>query len=271
MDSFLWREFMIKAIFFDIDGTLISYQYPRMKKETIETLNRLKKDGIKLFIASGRHVLEVEELQLDKDFHFDGYLLLNGGYCFNDKDVIYENVIDAHDVKQICQVIKEYHLPTLFIEKDDMYVNFVNEKVIQAQESINTSIPKISQEIHYEAIMQIDPYVDDLLIKKIMKNTKNCKYTKWHDEAFDIIPSTGGKKAGIEAIKQYYGFQKEELVAFGDGENDIEMFHSVGISIAMNNAKDIVKEHADIICDDVDHRGITSGIEQLGLLSGLSK
>lgn len=256
---------MIKAIFFDIDGTLISNQYPRMKKETIKTLKMLREKGIKLFIASGRHTLEIEELQIDKDFHFDGYLLLNGGYCFNDNDVIFENKIDENDVREICHVIESRKLPTLFIEKEDMYVNFVNEKVIHAQNSINTSIPRVSDKINYDAIMQIDPYVGEKDIIKIMENTKYCKYTRWYDEAYDIIPQLGGKKAGIEAVMNYYGLKKEELAAFGDGENDIEMFETVGISIAMNNASSYVKEKASIVCDDVDQRGIVDGIEQLGL------
>lgn len=256
---------MIKAMFFDIDGTLISSQFPKMKQETIKTLERLKNKGIKLFVASGRHTLELEELQIDKDFHFDGYLLLNGGYCFNDDEVLYENTIDENDVKEICRVIQEKNLPTLFIEKDDMYVNFVNEKVIQAQNSINTSIPRINKTIHYNAIMQIDPYVGEEDMVAIMKNTKYCKYTRWHEEAYDIIPQSGGKKAGIQAIMKYYGLKKEELAAFGDGENDIEMFETVGVSIAMKNASEYVKEKATMICDDVNQRGIVSAIEQLGL------
>lgn len=260
---------MIKAIFFDIDGTLISNQFPRMKQETIATLSRLKDKGIKLFIASGRHTLELEELQIDKDFHFDGYLLLNGGYCFNDKEVIYENKIDENDVKEICRVIKDKNLPTLFIEKEDMYVNFVNEKVIYAQNSINTSIPRINNKINYDAIMQIDPYVNEEDIIDIMKNAKQCKCTRWYDEAYDIIPKSGGKKAGIQAVMNYYGLKKDELAAFGDGENDIEMFEVVGFAIAMKNASEFVKKKASIICDDVNQRGIIDGIEQLGLLDRL--
>lgn len=256
---------MIKAIFFDIDGTLISQKHPRMKPETIQTLKRLREAGIRLFVASGRHTLEIEELKLDEDFHFDGYLLLNGGYCFNDDELIYENKIDSDDVKTMCRVIEKHHYATLFIEKEDMYVNFVNEKVISAQNSINTSIPRVCDKINYDAIIQIDPYVNEDDLKEIVKQTHHCKWTKWHDEAYDIISSTGGKKSGIEAIRKYYGLRKEELAAFGDGENDIEMFAAVGVAIAMGNASEQVKAQAMLVCDDVDHGGISSIMEQLGL------
>ena len=55
---------------------------------------------------------------------------------------------------------------------------------------------------------------------------------------------------------KYYGFSKEEVIAFGDGENDIEMLEAAGTGIAMGNAKDAVKERADLICKSVEEDGI---------------
>ena len=81
---------MIKAIFLDIDGTLISGKRPSIKKEVIEGLKQVRKKGIQLFIASGRHMLELEELKLVEQFEFDGYLLLNGGYCIIGSQIIYD-------------------------------------------------------------------------------------------------------------------------------------------------------------------------------------
>ena len=71
---------MIKAIFLDIDGTLISGKRPSIKKEVIEGLKQVRKKGIQLFIASGRHMLELEELKLVEQFEFDGYLLSDGAH-----------------------------------------------------------------------------------------------------------------------------------------------------------------------------------------------
>ena len=98
-----------------------------------------------------------------------------------------------------------------------------------------------------------------------MKVTTNCKSTKWHDEAYDIVALSSGKKSGIEAFMKYYGLQKAETVAFGDGENDLEMFEAVGLSVAMGNSEKDIKDQADLICDDVDGLGICSVMEQLGL------
>ena len=91
---------MIKAIFLDIDGTLISGKRPSIKKEVIEGLKQVRKKGIQLFIASGRHMLELEELKLVEQFDFDGYLLLNGGYCTIGSQIIYDNKIPQEDLKE---------------------------------------------------------------------------------------------------------------------------------------------------------------------------
>ena len=117
---------MIKAIFLDIDGTLISGKRPSIKKEVIEGLKQVRKKGIQLFIASGRHMLELEELKLVEQFEFDGYLLLNGGYCIIGSQIIYDNKIPQEDLKEIVKIVKENNYPCLFIESNQMYITHVN-------------------------------------------------------------------------------------------------------------------------------------------------
>ena len=73
----------------------------------IEGLKQVRKKGIQLFIASGRHMLELEELKLVEQFEFDGYLLLNGGYCIIGSQIIYDNKIPQEDLKEIVKIVKE--------------------------------------------------------------------------------------------------------------------------------------------------------------------
>ena len=167
---------MIKAIFLDIDGTLISGKRPSIKKEVIEGLKQVRKKGIQLFIASGRHMLELEELKLVEQFEFDGYLLLNGGYCIIGSQIIYDNKIPQEDLKEIVKIVKENNYPCLFIESNQMYITHVNQRVIDAQASISTMIPPISNQINIDNIYQVDPYVDEKGIKEIIKNAFGKKF-----------------------------------------------------------------------------------------------
>ena len=74
---------MIKAVFFDIDGTLVSFKTHVVPKSTLHAIELLKKKGIKVFIATGRHRRSINNLG---DLEFDGYVTLNGGYVFAGKD-----------------------------------------------------------------------------------------------------------------------------------------------------------------------------------------
>ena len=91
---------------------------------------------------------------------------------------------------------------------------------------------------------------------KLLKDVEHAKITAWWDCAVDVIPANGGKGVGVEAMLKYYGFDKSEAIAFGDGDNDIEMLEAVGHGVAMGNASDNVKAIADDLCGDVAEDGI---------------
>ena len=87
-----------------------------------------------------------------------------------------------------------------------------------------------------------------------MNRLSNCKLTRWNPYGVDIISNTGGKSIGIKDILSYYDIKQEETMAFGDGENDIDMLRFVQIGVAMQNAEDCVKEAADYITDASEKR-----------------
>ena len=239
---------MIKAIFFDVDGTLISKSRSVLSEGVIAALKQLQEKGIKLFIASGRHYLELDELGINAQFTFDGYLTLNGGYCFNQEGVIYKNPINS--------------------EGDDLYINLINDLVVAAQTAINTSLPpkKDVSRALINDVYQIDPFVTKEEIEELVALTQHCKYTQWHDGAYDIIPKQGGKQEGISAILDHYKIKVEETMAFGDGHNDIDMLQFVGTGICMENGCAETKAVCDYITDNVDNDGIVSALRYFGLL-----
>ena len=89
-----------------------------------------------------------------------------------------------------------------------------------------------------------------------MQGTTNTKLTAWCDKAVDIIPLQCDKGNAVNQVLQYYGFTRDEAIAFGDGANDIEMLETAGIGVAMGNAKDKVKKRADIVCKSVEEDGV---------------
>ena len=259
---------MIKAIFFDVDGTLYSHNSHSIPQNTINALNSLKEKGIKLYIATGRHMIELNHLHVLDTFTFDGFITLNGQLCFDHDEIIYHRPIEKEDIKRYLDYIKGYPIATLFIEKDDMYVNFVDEGMIAAQEAISSPIEPVRLNItEHNPIYQMCPYVNFNTHKDILsKLLPHCSITSWHDSALDITPLNGTKVIGIQKIMEKYGYTKEEVMSFGDGHNDLEMMEYTGISIAMGNANDEVKKRASYITTSVDEDGITLALKHFNLL-----
>lgn len=253
---------MIKAIFFDIDGTILSHKTKKVPQSTEIAFQKLKENNILIFIATGRHISEIADLPIHH-LPIDGYITLNGQYCYNDKEVIYSLPIDNKDVTSLLNYIKENPFPCMFVEKDKMYINYINEAVHIVQNAISTPLPDIGDinNGYNKPIYQIIPYdINEKKEKNIMLLLPHCKKTRWHPLAIDIIPKTGGKQNGIKNVLEYYHISKEETMAFGDGENDIDMFHFVEKSIALGNASDYVKSQANDVTDDIDEDGVYNAL-----------
>ena len=255
---------MIKVIFFDVDGTLISNTNNTVPESTRICLRQLEEKGIRRVLATGRHMTELSLLPVH-DIKFDAYLTLNGQLCLDRHgNILSGNPITGASKERIIQMFQEKTLPIVLVEKDRMYINFINEQVKIAQEEISTPVPDVEEYMGNE-IYQSIAYLKKGCEKELSDQIPDCKITRWNDNGVDIIAASGGKKAGIQKYLSINGIKEDETMAFGDGENDMEMLDFVWIGVAMGNACDIVKENADYITSSVDEDGIKEALEKYNL------
>lgn len=259
---------MIKAIFFDVDGTIYSHQTNSIPISTINALKQLKEKGIKIYIATGRHMKELNYLFKHLDIEFDGYITLNGQLCLEQGQVFYKKPIDFQDIKAYLEYIQLNPISTLFIEQDDLYVNFVNENTKKAQASISSPIEPIKENIDgLNPIYQMCPYINmEASIETLTKLLPHCNITSWHPLALDITPLGGTKIVGIQKIMDKYQLSKEDIMVFGDGHNDLEMIQFTPHSIAMGNAIKEVKEAATYVTTSIDDDGIYLALKHYQLI-----
>lgn len=135
---------MIKALFLDIDGTLVSFETHRVGEPTRNALAEARRRGLLLFIATGRHRCDLNNLG---DLAFDGYVTLNGQYCYDARGVIYRRSIDPNDIRTAVGLIEREPFPCLFIEEDRMYINCADDNFRAAQRLLNFGDPPVESPV----------------------------------------------------------------------------------------------------------------------------
>lgn len=256
---------MIKAAFFDIDGTLFSHTIHAIPESTRRTVNLLREKGIKVFIATGRSLKETKRVPLG-DLKFDGYVTLNGQICLDaEENILFEVPIKGEDGAYLLDAFVNKKFPLAIVEKERIYINYIDDSVIRAQKSVNIPLLPIKE---YEGapIYQFIGYMNCEETEKIAPKIPNCKITRWYNEGIDIISKDGGKANGIQKVLEFYGMTKEEIIAFGDSDNDMDMLEFAGIGVAMGNAEESVKAVADYVTTDIDEDGIWNACKHFELI-----
>ena len=258
---------MVKAIFFDVDGTIISYENGKIPQSTRNVICDLRKQGILCVLATGRSLMELEDLDI-KDLEFDGYIMLNGQLCFDEhKRKLWGVPIPSDDFKRGLRMFNDKELPLSFVEVNRLYNNFIDETVEVAQASISSPLMDVDS-YKGDEVYQIAVFASADKESYLKKEFPNCKVTKWNTCAFDVIANTGGKVWGIQEYCKMMNISKNEIMAFGDGENDMEMLQYAHVGIAMGNANDEVKVVSDYVTDTVDKDGILKALQHYKVVKG---
>lgn len=260
-------ETMIKAVFLDIDGTLVSFDTHRVPESAVKAVRELRAKGIQVFIATGRHMQFINNLG---DMEFDGYITLNGSYCYAGRDrVIYKRGIADEDIRDLVRFLKtEEEFPCIFVRERDAFLNKDSKEVEKLLQLIDLATPPVKgvDEALRGEVYQLLAFFTPELEKRVMALLKDCEATRWTSAFADIVPAGGSKRIGMEKILEYFGIAREETMAFGDGGNDIPMLEYAGIGIAMGNTAEKVTRSADFVTRSVDDDGVEYALKHFGLL-----
>lgn len=245
-----------KIAFFDIDGTLISLGVGRMTERMKETLLRLKEKGVILCIATGRPKINVPRFE---EIGFDVFLTFNGSYCSTgDGQTLYKQPIAHEDVVRIVQNGAGIKRPVSVATVDRIAANGTDQDL---DEYFALAKQKVEIAKDFEALIEEDVYQMMMGIRSseyeaVLAGVGSAKITAWWDRAVDIISAKSGKGEAVRKILEYYHLDPKDAIAFGDGENDIEMLQAVGHGVAMGNAGDAVKAAAKAVCRSAAEDGI---------------
>ena len=257
---------MIKAIFFDVDGTLVSFQTHRMSDTLLDALSQVQKNGVKLFLSTGRHPLMLPEV--NAAFPFDGQVMLNGQLCIMNGTVLRSNPLEKNHVAAVVEAAEALDFPIIVLAEDEMYMNHTAPVVEQFLDETNLhNIPtypprRALDQVVYQIIVFLSKEEEHLLLDR----APQLSGTRWNPTFLDVIPNGGGKDVGIQAVMDHLGLTQEEVMACGDGENDLSMIRHAGIGVAMGSGTDYLKAQADYVTGTVDEDGVVTALKHFGLL-----
>lgn len=256
---------MIKAAFFDIDGTLLSFKTHKVSEGTIKAFDALHRKGIRTFISSGRPMILIPEMPVA----FDGYITMNGGYCFVGETVLLKNPIPQEETDRWLKYADRKGICTMIFTEHEMYVNTLSNPVANAiRDQLEFTMPPMieTREMIGRETYQIIAIMPSTRDAEVLEMLPHCRLPRWHPEFSDLVNSENSKAMGIDCILHHYGIDRNECVGFGDGGNDIEMLDYCGIGVAMGNADERVKEHANYVTTSVDDEGIAHALTELGII-----
>ena len=257
------------ALFFDIDGTLVSFKTHEIPPSTIFALTQAKANGHKVFISTGRPPLIITNLGAIEHL-IDGYVTINGALCYVGKEVVKCKDIPKDDVRYLVNDAQEKNYGLIVVGERDVAVLDPHgevDKVFRKEIAVeNLNQAKPLDMVLEQRILQLTPFFTAEYERELMERMPGCTSGRWHPAFTDITAKGADKGEGILMMAAHMGFDIRNTMAFGDGGNDTAMIKRAGIGVAMGNALDSLKQEADYTTTSVDEDGILNALRHFHLI-----
>lgn len=259
----------IKALFFDIDGTLVSFQTHRIPQSTVDALEQAKKKGVNVYISTGRPKMIITNLGQIEHL-IDGYITTNGARCFVGDHTVCQHPISQSDVDKVIAASQRDGYPVIVVGERHLAIlnltPIVEEIFVKGLGVDSLDFQSDMSDLAGEDILQLTPFCSAEQEAKLMPTLDNCTSGRWHPAFTDITAGDADKGKGLDAMAEYLGLDIEQTMAFGDGGNDISIIKEAGIGVAMGNAGENVKEVANYVTTSVDEEGVKNALLHFGVI-----
>ncbi|MBQ8084329.1 MAG: HAD family phosphatase [Clostridia bacterium] len=278
---------MIKAIILDIDGTLTNDR-KEITPRTREALLKAQDGGVLLALASGRPdmglVKWAKELHMNE--HHGLFLCYNGAKVMDCQtgEVLFSKSLTKEEAKDVLEHLKQFEVTPIIARGEYMHTTDVYGCTFDYKGAPLNIVEYESRGNNYLLCEHKDlaAWVD-FPVEKILtaaspaylqenheamaapfKDRLSCMFTA--DYYFEYTAKGVNKATAMEVAFGKLGISRDEMIAFGDAENDLTMLEYAGTGVAMANASEDVKAVADEITLDNNHDGIAAALEQHGIL-----
>lgn len=257
-----------KLVALDMDGTLLNSK-GEISKRTLEAIHKAQDKGVLVTACTGRPLQGVDKY--NGLLEIDGPVIIYNGAMIvhtRTREILFEEKLNTEDARRILELGKKYNTTMCVWSQNKLYGNVLNDR-INEYKKLSDVVPHLIED--YEELLAQG-------ITKILWNDEVERVNHFLEvlekEAFqavsfctskpiflELFSSKVSKAVAMETIGKLYHIDQSEMIAIGDGKNDLSMIKYAGLGVAMGNAPDEVKEEADVVTSSNDCDGIAEIIE----------
>jgi hypothetical protein len=275
-----------KLLFFDIDGTLVGFD-GKIPESTYRALDMAKNNGHKIFICTGRSKCQIYDYLID--YGFDGIVAATGAYVEYEGKIIREDTIGKEHIGMLIEYLENEKIPYTLQsarhpiaapDKIDAMRKVIDEQLRAVKRDDNPNVFRdtllvtdlhtnpekyayAEKAIYFGATKTVNEIQSDLA--PYFEVTASS-FEKPNDTSGEVTVAGINKASGMKVIGEYLGYTREDMVAFGDGPNDIDMLEYASIGIAMGNAGAVTKASADLVTERIENGGVFLALQKLNLI-----
>ncbi|RDH42652.1 Cof-type HAD-IIB family hydrolase [Zooshikella ganghwensis] len=237
---------MYKVVVSDLDGTLLDSNHA-LSQQTISTVHRIVKQGIRFIIATGRHYQDVKHIA--NNLGLDLFLITSNGARIHNKQgqTIFRQDIPEHIVQPLLEMAPKDTQLNIYKE-DQWLISKPNQALLEFNKSsgFNYSITNLFTTDHnnvakvffvgkHETLLALENKINHLFGDSV-----NAAFSL--PDCLEVMAKEVNKGQALQQVLKIKGFTLEQTVAFGDGMNDYEMLSQVGMPVVMANAHDRLRQ-----------------------------
>lgn len=268
----------MKMFAFDMDGTILNSK-GQINQSTIEALTIAKSYGHKIVLASGRPYFNMVDFAKKNEGLFDFFVCNNGAYFYDVKEhkFFFEDEVPKSVVNRFIELGTTFGAFFAVHTNEGVYRSRLTDTVSPWSNAVIeeewykfdlTPIEEVLMNIKSQKIMQLSYRANKEIIEEC-RDSLQCEIGNIVDlhvagEVYlDVNPLNTSKLTGLQKLCEHIGMSIEDVVAFGDSGNDMQMVEGAGLGVAMGNATQELKKVAKLIIGDNNSDAIRDTIIKL--------
>lgn len=265
----------IQLIVVDLDGTLLNSQHA-LSERTKKTLKAAMEHGVKVVLATGKTRGSAKDIIAELGLTTPG-IYVQGLVVYNgDGTIRHQKTLDKSLIRKVITFAEERGFSIMAYAGDDILVRSINDDI---------GVVLAYNETHPKEVGPLQNHIDSTPINKIIAikkgEVRKVNALRWQlsmqvegvgrvlqagvPDMLEVLPIGISKASALKTLLKEMDLRPENVLAIGDGENDIEMIRFAGIGVAMGNADAAVKEVADYVLGTNDEDGVAEAVERFVL------